>query len=92
MDLESGVAVATGSTPSSGNVFADLDLPDAEALKLKSGLIIDITVAIRELGLSQEDAAERMGISGAQLTSLARGGFTTFAEQDLRTWLTRLKG
>lgn len=92
MDLESGVAVATECTPSSGNIFADLDLPDAEALKLKSGLVIDITVAIRELDLSQENAAERMGISVAQLASLARGGLATFAEQDLRTWLTRLKG
>ena len=72
--LESGVAVATASTPSSGNVFADLGLPDADVLKLKSGLVIDITMAIRALGLSQQDVAERMGISGAQLASLAHSG------------------
>ena len=92
VDLESDVAVATESTRSSGNVFADLDLPDADVLKIKSGLAIDIKVAIRDLGLSQQDAAERMGISAEQLASLARSGFATFAEQALRTWLARLKG
>lgn len=83
--------MATEITGSSGNVFADLGLPDADVLKLKSGLVIDITVAIRELGLSQEDAAERMGISASQLASLAHSGFDTFAEHELRTWLSRLK-
>jgi len=84
--------VAAEITPSSGNVFADLGLPDADVLKLKSGLVIDITKAIRDLGLLQEDAAERMGISAEQLASLTHSGFATFAEQDLRTWLARLKG
>jgi predicted XRE-type DNA-binding protein len=60
-------------------------------LKIKSGLAIDIKVAIRDLGLSQQEAAERMGISAEQLASLAHSGFATFAEQDLRTWLARLK-
>lgn len=92
MALEGGVVVAAEITPSSGNVFADLNLPDAEVLKIKSGLAIDIKVAIRDLGLSQQEAAERMGISAEQLASLAHSGFATFAEQDLRTWLARLKG
>lgn len=84
--------VAAEITPSSGNVFADLNLPDAEVLMIKSGLAIDIKVAIRDLGLSQQEAAERMGISTEQLASLAHSGFATFDEQDLRTWLARLKG
>jgi hypothetical protein len=41
------------STRSSGNVFADLGLPDADVLNIKSGLAIDIKVAIRDLGLSR---------------------------------------
>jgi predicted XRE-type DNA-binding protein len=40
---------------SSGNVFADVDLPDADKLKIKSGLVIEITKAVRNLGLSQEE-------------------------------------
>ncbi|GAA5787277.1 helix-turn-helix domain-containing protein [Chitiniphilus shinanonensis] len=84
--------MATESTPSSGNVFADLGLPDADVLKLKSGLVIGITMAIRALGLSQQAAGERMGINDAQFASLAHSGFDAFSEHELRTWLAKLKG
>jgi len=46
---------------SSGNVFADVGLPDADKLKIKSGLVIEITKAVRNLALSQEEAGHRMG-------------------------------
>ena len=39
---------------SSGNVFADLGLPDAEKLKIKAGLAIEIRKAMRNLGLSSK--------------------------------------
>jgi len=35
---------------SSGNVFADLGLPDAGKLKIKTGLVIEIRKAIRQQG------------------------------------------
>ena len=53
-----GVEFESGS----GNVFADLALPDADKLKIKSGLAIEITRAVRRLGLTQEEAGRRMGI------------------------------
>ena len=40
-----GVEVRRGS----GNIFADLQLPDAEKLKLKSDLVIEIRKAMRRL-------------------------------------------
>jgi predicted XRE-type DNA-binding protein len=46
----------------SGNVFADVDLPDAGKLKIKSGLVIEIAKDVRNLGLSQEEAGRRMGL------------------------------
>ncbi|EMV9863443.1 XRE family transcriptional regulator, partial [Pseudomonas aeruginosa] len=46
---------------SSGNVFADLGLPDAEKLKIKTGLVVEIRRAMRALGLTQQAAAKRMG-------------------------------
>ena len=48
---------------SSGNVYADLGLPDAEELKIKTGLVIEIRKAIRSLDLTQQEAAKRMGIT-----------------------------
>ena len=47
---------------SSGNVFADLGLPNADKLKIKSGLVIEITRAMQRLKLTQKATAERMGV------------------------------
>lgn len=75
---------------SSGNVFADLGLPDAEKLKIKSGLVIEITRAVRRLGLTQEDAGRRMGIAQAKVSGLLRGDFANLSERKLMECLNRL--
>jgi predicted XRE-type DNA-binding protein len=75
---------------SSGNVFADLGLPDAEQLKIKSGLVIEITRAARRLGLTQEEAGRRMGISQAKVSGLMRGDFSNLSERKLMGCLNRL--
>ena len=46
---------------SSGNVFADLGLEDADKLKIKTGLVIEIRKAMNRLALTQQEAAKRMG-------------------------------
>lgn len=58
---------------SSGNVFADLGLAEAEKLKIKSGLVIEITRAVRRLGLTQEEAGRRMGIPQPKVSGMMRG-------------------
>ena len=75
---------------SSGNVFADLDLPDADKLKIKSGLVIEITKAVRNLGLSQEEAGRRMGLPQPKLSGLLRGNFSNVSERKLMDCLNRL--
>ena len=45
-----GIEIEMGS----GNVFADLGLPDADKLMIKSGLVIENTKAMRKLGLTQK--------------------------------------
>ncbi|MCW8199902.1 XRE family transcriptional regulator [Verminephrobacter aporrectodeae subsp. tuberculatae] len=75
---------------SSGNVFADLGLPDAEKLKIKSGLVIEITRAVRRLGLTQEEAGRRMGISQPKVSGMLRGDFTNLSEHKLMECLNRL--
>lgn len=81
-----GIEVEIGS----GNVFADLSLPDASTLKIKSGLTIEITKAIREHGLTQADAAKRMGLTQPKVSSLLRGEFSNFSERKLMDCLNRL--
>ena len=75
---------------SSGNVFADLGLPDADKLKIKSGLVIEITKAVRNLGLSQEEAGRRMGLPQPELSGLFRGDFSNVSERKLMNCLNRL--
>jgi predicted XRE-type DNA-binding protein len=75
---------------SSGNVFADLGLPDAADLKIKSGLAIEITRAIRRRGLTQQEAGRKMGISQAKVSSLKNGDFSNLSESKLMECLNRL--
>ena len=75
---------------SSGNVFADLGLPDADKLKIKTGLVIEIRKAMRSLGLTQLDAAKRMGITQPKVSDMMRGNFTNLSERKLMDCLTRL--
>lgn len=81
-----GTEVEVGS----GNVFADLGLPEADKLKIKSGLVIEITAAVRKLGLTQVEAARRMGISQPKVSGMLRGDFTNLSERKLMDCLNRL--
>jgi predicted XRE-type DNA-binding protein len=81
-----GIEVET----SSGNVFADLGLPNAEKLKVKSGLMIEITRAVRRLGPTQEEAGRRMSLPQPKVSALLRGDFTNLSERKLMDCLNRL--
>lgn len=81
-----GVAVQR----SSGNVFADLGLPDADKLKIKSGLVIEIRKAIRQQELTQQEAAKRMGITQPKVSDMMRGDFSNLSERKLMDCLNRL--
>ncbi|WP_057833239.1 helix-turn-helix domain-containing protein [Colwellia sp. TT2012] len=75
---------------SSGNVFADLGLPDAEKLKIKTGLVVEIRRAMRALGLTRQAAAKRMGSPQPKVSGMMRGDFTNLAERKLMDCLKRL--
>ena len=75
---------------SSGNVYADLRLPDAEKLRIKTGLIIEIRKAMRRLGLTQQAAAKRMGITQPKVSGMMRGDFSNLSERKLMDCLNRL--
>jgi predicted XRE-type DNA-binding protein len=77
-------------TRSSGNVFADLGLHDAEKLKIKAGLVIEIRKAMRLQGLTQQEAAKRMGITQPKVSDMMRGDFSNLSERKLMDCLNRL--
>ena len=82
--------IEVGIEVSSGNVFSDLGLPGADKLKIKSGLVIEIIKAMRKLGLTQDEAASRMGIAQAKVSNMLRGDFANLSERKLMDCLNRL--
>ena len=57
-------------TPSGGNAFADLGLPDAEERKIKVQLAVAINAQITRRRLTQLQAAERLGINQPKVSAL----------------------
>ena len=84
--LVDGVEVHRGS----GNVFADLGLADAEKLKIKTGLVVEIRKAMRSRGLTQQEAAKLIGITQPKVSDMMRGDFSNLSERKLMDCLTRL--
>jgi len=84
--LIDGIEVHHGSS----NVFADLGLPDAEKLRIKTGLVIEIRKAMGARGLTQQEAAKRMGITQPKVSDMMRGDFANLSERKLMDCLTRL--
>ncbi|MBV9109118.1 MAG: XRE family transcriptional regulator, partial [Gemmatimonadetes bacterium] len=74
----------------SGNVFADLGLPDAEELLAKAEMVRRISVLIDERGLSQSKAAEILGTSQPVVSELVRGQLRKFSIERLILYLNRL--
>ena len=77
-------------TVSSGNVFADLGLPDAEELLVKAELVLQISRIIEERGLTQVRAAEELGIDQPKVSALLRGHLRGFSVERLTRFLNAL--
>jgi predicted XRE-type DNA-binding protein len=77
-------------TPSSGNVFADIGVPRAEAILFKADLAIAIGDVIRRRKLTQGVAAEIVGIDQAKVSTLLSGDTRGFSADRLIKILTRL--
>lgn len=74
----------------SGNVFADLGLPDAEELKTKVQLAVAIKREITTRGWSQGEAAEVLGINQPKVSALLRYRLDGFSVERLMNFLTAL--
>ncbi|HEU0113566.1 MAG TPA: helix-turn-helix transcriptional regulator, partial [Thermomicrobiales bacterium] len=66
-------------TPSSGNVFADLGLDDADELLVKSELAWRIAEQIRASGMTQAQIAAELGIDQPRVSDLLRGRLRRFS-------------
>ena len=65
----------------SDNIFADLGFPpgEAENLKMRSDLMIQIVAFYRRSGLTQARAAKRLGITQPRLNALLKSKIEQFS-------------
>jgi predicted XRE-type DNA-binding protein len=77
-------------TPGSGNVFADMGLPQPEEELAKAQLATHIERAIARRRLTQAKAAARMGIDQPKVSALINGRLDDFSSDRLKRLLTRL--
>ena len=74
----------------SGNVFEDLDFPDAATHQIKAALVSQISARIDDLGLSQTKAAELMGLAQPDVSKMLRGLFRPISLERLLHCVTAL--
>ena len=74
----------------SGNVFADLGLPDADARLVKAGLVSRIDDIVRRRGITQTEASRLLGLSQPDVSWLLRGDFREYSLERLCRLLTAL--
>ena len=76
--------------PSSGNVFADLGLPNAEEKHTKARLAVAINQILAGQELSQVAAARRLKINQPKISALANYRLDGFSVERLMHFLTAL--
>lgn len=78
-------------THSSGNVFADMGLPNPEELQLKARLTHLIDRTIRQRGWTQQKAAEVLKVKQPDVSALVRGQrLNHYSIERLMQFLARL--
>ena len=74
----------------STNVYADLGYKSADEMFVKAQLVTTIAEVLAELGYTQTQAAELLGIPQPKLSKMLRGQFRGFSERKLMDCLTLL--
>lgn len=80
----------SGVTEGSGNVFADLGLPNPEQELMKARLTLEIHRLIQERGMTQAEAAQMLGVQQPQVSLLMRNRAGSFSVGRLMEFLTDL--
>ena len=73
---------------SSGNIFADLGLPDADTHFLKAQIVSEIYRLTNKRKLTQAQAGKLLGISQPELSRMFKGNFREYSIDRLMGLLT----
>jgi predicted XRE-type DNA-binding protein len=82
--------VTKGYELGSGNVFADIGLPNAEEHLVKAELVYKIGALIKQHGLKQVEAAALFGVKQPDVSKMLRGDFRQFSVERLLRFLVAL--
>jgi predicted XRE-type DNA-binding protein len=74
----------------SGNVFADLGLPNPEQELIKAQLTLRIYRLIKQRGITQAEAGKVLGIKQPHVSALMRNRAGSFSVERLMEFLTAL--
>jgi len=77
-------------TISSGNIFKDMELPNAEERLAKAKIAVIINKIIEERGLTQKEAATILGINQPKVSALKNGRLKGFSIERLFSYLEAL--
>jgi predicted XRE-type DNA-binding protein len=72
----------------SGNIFADLGLPDAEIHFLRAQIVSEIYRLTNERKLTQTQAGRLMGVSQPEVSRMFKGNFREYSIERLMGFLT----
>lgn len=72
------------------NIFADLDLEDADEMVLRSDLMSEVVTLIRNSGLTQKEIAGILNISAPKVSALMTGKINDFSNETLMNYLALL--
>lgn len=77
---------------SNGNVFSDLGFEPGEAaiLQMRAKLMSDLRMRIEASGMTQTEAAHKLGIAQSRVSDLMRGKWEKFSLEMLITLEARL--
>ncbi len=90
MKTKRKTAKSASVTEGSGNVFADLGLPNADQELMKARLTLQIYRIIKERGITQTEAGKILGIPQPHVSALARNRAGNFSVGRLIDFLTAL--
>ena len=86
MCRNTAIAIEAGGT----NVYADLGYADAAEMQRKSQLAAEIARAIKARRLTQQGAAELLGVDQSKVSRITRGQFRGVSETKLLELVTKL--
>ncbi|BAY95443.1 MULTISPECIES: helix-turn-helix domain-containing protein [unclassified Tolypothrix] len=79
-----------GFEESSGNVFVDLGLENADELFTRGKIGIQVLRLLKQRNLKQREISELLGIPQPEVSHLMKGEFQRFSEAKLLIFLKRL--